>query len=173
MKLKMKWLILILAGLMIGTVTNPSTSYSKEVEKVRPAKEFYLKDLQSKKVSLSDFRGKVVLLNFFATWCPPCRQEIPELAKIYQQNKKRGLVILGISLDTDGVPFILNSFVKRMKIPYPILIGTGEVAEDYQVFGIPTTFLIDKEGKIVKRFEGVVSPIHFENALKDLLEKKS
>jgi peroxiredoxin len=82
-------------------------------------------------------------------------------------------VILGISLDTDGVPFILNSFVKRMKIPYPILIGTGEVAEDYQVFGIPTTFLIDKEGKIVKRFEGVVSPIHFENALKNILETKS
>ena len=97
--------------------------------KSKPAKDFTLKDLSSKKVSLSDFRGKVVLLNFFATWCPPCRLEIPELVKISQQKKKGDLVVLGVSLDKDVVPFMLKNFVKEMKISYPVLMGTEEVAD--------------------------------------------
>ena len=173
MKLKMKWFILILAGLMIGIVTESAYAYTENVQKDRPTQEFTLKDLQSKKVRLSDFRGKVVLLNFFATWCPPCRKEIPELIKIYQQNKKKGLVILGISLDAEEPSFVLKNFVRVMKIPYPILIGTEEVAEDYRISGVPITLIINKEGKIVKRFEGLVPPRYFENALKDLLETRS
>ena len=173
MKLKIKWIILILAGLMIGIAGVPLYGYSENAQQVRPGKEFSLKDLQSKKVSLSDFRGKVVLLNFFATWCPPCRQEIPELIKIYQQNKQKGLEILGISLDAEEASFMLKNFVRQMKIPYPVLIGTEAVAEDYRVFGVPITLIINREGKIVKRFEGLVPPRYFENALKDLLETRS
>lgn len=165
-------MFLILAGIM-GIVVGWSTSYSERIPKALPAKEFTLKDLHSKKVNLSDFRGKVVLLNFFATWCSPCRVEIPELAKIYQQNKKKGLVILGISLDTDMIPFMLRTFVREMKIPYPILIGTQEVAENYQILGIPTTLIINKDGKTYKRFEGLVPPEYFERALMDLLETKT
>jgi peroxiredoxin len=173
MKLKLKWYIRILVVLTIGIVTGSTYAFSENVQKDRPAKDFSLKDMQSKKVSLSDFRGKVVLLNFFATWCPPCRQEIPELVKIYQQNKKKGLVILGVSLDAAEASFVLKNFVRIMKIPYPILIGTEEVAEDYRISGVPITLIINKEGKIVKRFEGLVPPRYFENALKDLLETRS
>jgi len=173
MKRKMKWFIRILIVLTIGIVVGSAYVFSENVQKDRPAKGFSLKDLQSNKMRLSDFRGKVVLLNFFATWCPPCRMEIPELIRIYQQNKKKGLVILGISLDAEEASFVLKNFVRMMKIPYPVLIGTEEVVEDYRILGVPTTLVIDKEGKIYQRFDGLVPPIHFENALKDLLETKS
>lgn len=173
MLLKKKWLSLILAGLMIGVFTGLSYGAPEGVQKVRPAKEFSLKDLSSKKVNLSDFRGKVILLNFFTTWCPPCRIEIPELVKIYQQNKNKGLVVLGVSLDKDVVPFMLKNFAKEMKISYPVLIGTEEVADSYQISGVPATFVISKDGKTYKRFDGLVPTDHLEKALKDLLETKS
>ncbi len=173
MLLKKKWLSLILAGILVGVVTGLSYGAPEGVQKVRPAKEFSLKDLSSKKVNLSDFRGKVILLNFFTTWCPPCRIEIPELVKIYQQNKNKGLVVLGISLDKDVVPFMLKNFAKEMKISYPVLIGTEEVADSYQITGVPATFVISKEGKAYKRFDGLVPTDHLEKALKDLLETKS
>jgi thiol-disulfide isomerase/thioredoxin len=133
------------------------------------AKDFALKDLAMKKVSLSDFKGKVVLLNFFATWCPPCRGEIPELIKIYNKNKVKGLVVLGVSLDTDGVPQILTRFVREMKITYPVLLGNMELAENYQVSGVPTSIIINREGKITKRFDGLVPGSYLEQALKELL----
>jgi thiol-disulfide isomerase/thioredoxin len=167
-----RWPLLIMAG-MIGSVALCSTGYTERIQKVFPAKEFTLKDLHSKKVRLSDFRGKVIFLNFFATWCSPCRIEIPELAKIYQRNKKKGLVILGISLDTGVIPFMLRTFAKELKIPYPILIGTQEVADNYEILGIPTTLIITREGKTYKRFEGLVPPEYFERALLDLLETKT
>jgi len=170
MKKKKQWLPLIMVVLIIGLGARVSYGFP---EKAQPAKDFTLKDLQSKKVSLSDFRGKVVLLNFFATWCSPCRIEIPELVKIHQQNKKKDFVLLGISLDTDAVPFMIKSFAKEMKITYPILIGTPEVAEQYQISGVPITLVINKEGKIQKRFLGLVPPDQIEKAINDLLETKS
>jgi peroxiredoxin len=164
-----RFLALILAATLVGVFAGSSYSYPDKASQARPAKGFTLKDLNSKKVSLADFHGKVVLLNFFAVWCPPCRVEIPELEKIYQKNKIKGLVVLGVSLDTDTVPTRLKSFVKDMKISYPVLVGNPEVAEDYQITGVPITMVINKEGKILKRFDGLVPPEFFENALKDLL----
>ena len=173
MKQNKKWFFLILAGLMLGIGSSWSAGYAEAAQKGLSAKDFSLKDLSSKKVSLSEFRGKVVLLNFFATWCPPCRLEIPELVKIYQQNKNRGLVILGVSLDKDVVPFMLKTFVKEMKIPYPVLMGTEEVADSYLITGVPVTVIITKDGKVHKRFDGLASPDQLDKALKDLLETKS
>ncbi len=173
MKLRKKWLPLIMAGLLIGIGVAWSSGSPVAAQKVRPAKEFTLKDLSSKKVSLSDFRGKVILLNFFATWCPPCRLEIPELVKIHQQNKNKGLIVLGVSLDKDVVPFMLKTFVKDMKISYPVLMGTEEVADHYFITGVPVTVIISKDGKVHKRFDGLASPDQLDKALKDLLETKS
>lgn len=173
MKQNKKWVILILAGLVIGMLGGLLPGYSEVVRPTRPAKDFTLKDLSSKKVTLSDFRGKVVLLNFFATWCPPCRMEIPELVKISQQKKKGDLVVLGVSLDKDVVPFMLKNFVKEMKISYPVLMGTEEVADHYFVTGVPVTVIITKDGKVHKRFDGFASPDQLDKALKDLLETKS
>jgi cytochrome c biogenesis protein CcmG/thiol:disulfide interchange protein DsbE len=173
MKAKMRLYSLILAGILVGVLTGSSYSYPEKALQARPTKGFALKDLNSKKVNLSDFRGKVVLLNFFATWCPPCRLEIPELEKIYQKNKMKGLVVLGVSLDSDVLPTKLKNFVKDMKITYPVLIGNPEVADDFQISAVPITLVITKEGKTQKRFDGLVPIDHLENALKDLLETKS
>jgi peroxiredoxin len=134
-----------------------------------PAPEFSLKDLSQKKVKLSDFRGKVVILNFFATWCPPCRAEIPELVKIYQGNQSKGLVILSVSLDTEGIPQALNKFIKDMKIPYPVLLGTMDLVDQYQISGVPTTLIISREGKILKRYDGLVPGTRFTSDIGKLL----
>jgi peroxiredoxin len=136
---------------------------------LKTAPDFILKDLSQKKVKLADFKGKVVVLNFFATWCPPCRAEIPELVKLYRLNKERGLVVLGVSLDMDLPPQGLLTFVKDMKITYPVLMGTTDLAEKYQVNGVPTTILINREGKAHSRYDGLVSASRFEKDLSNLL----
>ena len=169
---KMRWIPLI-PVLLLSWLAFPSFTTAQKAQPEKPAKEFSLKDLQSKKVSLSDFRGKVVLLNFFATWCSPCRMEIPELVKIHQKYKNKDFALLGISLDADAVPFMIQSFAKDMKITYPVLMGSPEIADGYQVTGVPVTVVINKEGKIHKRFDGLVPTKFLENALKDLLETKS
>jgi len=165
----MKASTLILGALILVGLAGSAYCYPERAFLDRSGKDFSLKDLSSKKVHLSDFKGKVVLINFFATWCPPCRLEIPELVEIYNQNKKKGLIILGVSLDMEKAPFVLKGFVRDMKIPYPILIGTQEVAERYEVSGIPTTVVINKDGKIHKRFKGLVPTEHLETAIKALL----
>jgi thiol-disulfide isomerase/thioredoxin len=136
---------------------------------LRAAPDFILKDLSQKKVKLSDFKGKVVILNFFATWCPPCRAEIPELNKLYRLNKEKGLVVLGVSLDMDVPPQGLTTFVKDMKIAYPVLMGSTDLAEKYQVNGVPTTILINREGKSHTRYDGLVPASRLEKDLSNLL----
>ena len=136
---------------------------------LRAVPDFALKDLNQKKIRLNDFKGKVVILNFFATWCPPCRAEIPELNKLYRLNKDKGMVVLGVSLDMDASPQGLTTFVKDMKITYPVLIGTTELAEKYQVNGVPTTILINREGKAHSRYDGLVPTSRFEKDLSNLL----
>jgi|Deesub1362B_J571_1020462.scaffolds.fasta_scaffold00163_43 cytochrome c biogenesis protein CcmG/thiol:disulfide interchange protein DsbE len=124
-------------------------------EKLITAPDFTLKDIKGNNVSLSDFRGKIVILNFWATWCPPCRKEIPVFIKLYEKYKNEGLIIIGISLDKEGKKVIIP-FVKKFGINYPILIGTKEVENAYGgIRGIPTTFIIDKEGKIRKKHIGL------------------
>ena len=130
-----------------------------------------LKDLDGKAVKLSDFKGKVVLLNFWATWCPPCRQEIPDLVALQNQYKDKGLVVIGVSLDQNG-PAGVKAFVSRMKINYPVVMGDAKTLEAYGNFqAIPTTFFIDRAGNVAGQYEGGADQAMFEAAVKPLLEK--
>ncbi len=139
----------------------------------KAAPAFELKDLEGKTVKLSDFKGKVVLLNFWATWCPPCREEIPDLVALQNEYKDKGLVVLGVSLDQNG-PAQVKSFVSRMKINYPVVIGDEKMAMSYgSIQAIPTTFYIDRAGKIAGMHEGGADKEMFEQAVKPLLEKPS
>jgi peroxiredoxin len=169
MKLNKKMFFLVPFILLILWWALPWEQAPLGAQGVRVAPDFILKDLSQKKVKLSDYKGKVVILNFFATWCPPCRAEIPDLIKLYRLNKEKGLVVLGVSLDMDVSPQGLVTFVKGMKIPYPILMGTADLAEKYQVNGVPTTILINREGKVHTRYDGLVSASRFEKDFVSLL----
>lgn len=140
----------------------------KDIPKAEePAPELTLKDLNGNDVSLSDYKGKVVLVNFWATWCDPCREEIPWLIEMQKKYADRGFVILGIALDEEGksvvTPFVAKERfdVNGQKEPmsYKILIGNDEAADKFGgLFGYPTSILISKEGKQVKRVTGIISP---------------
>lgn len=117
------------------------------------APDFTLKDLAGNNISLSSFNGKVVLLNFWATWCPPCRDEMPSFNKLHHAMNRRGLVIIAVS--TDGSVKGVRDFVEKIKVDFTVLTDTDRaISKQYRVFSMPTTFLIDKNGKIVEKFYG-------------------
>ncbi len=134
------------------------------------APDFTLQDISGKKVRLADLRGRVVLLEFWATWCPPCRDEIPTLERLHMQYGGKGLVILAISMDEVGWDEV-KSFVADRKISYTVLRGTEDVSTDYKVRLIPAMFLIDKEGIIKKQYMGGGSDKAVEQEIKMLLEQ--
>jgi peroxiredoxin len=114
---------------------------------------FSLFDLSGNQISLAGYRGKVVVLDLWATWCPPCRVEIPFLVELYEEHKDAGLVVIGIGLD-DGGAKVLKPFVEQYGVTYPVLVGNREVGQRYQVRGIPTTFVIDRNGRIAAKHLG-------------------
>jgi peroxiredoxin len=122
------------------------------------APDFTLKTIDDQEITLSQLKGKVVLLDFWATWCGPCRESIPHLVHLYKTYRENGFEIIGISLDKGDLQVVRN-FAKSMDIPYPIVIAPEEVVRSYRVTGIPTTFLIDKDGKIRERTTGFNSTI--------------
>jgi peroxiredoxin len=138
----------------------------------RAAPDFALKDLNGRICRLADHRGKVVLLNFFATWCGPCHQEITDLVRLYERFKDKGLEIIGVSLDQGGEA-VLRPFVKHYGISYPIVLGTSEVMLDYGgIKGIPTTFLIDRNGIISNYFVGLRPGYVIEESVRKLLRQR-
>jgi thiol-disulfide isomerase/thioredoxin len=132
------------------------------------AADFRLEDMQGKTVNLSDFRGKPVLIDFWATWCPPCRAAIPGIEKLHQAYSGKGLVVLGISLDQGGWDSV-KEFMHEYRISYTVLKGTDDVVASYQVRTIPMMVLLDKNGKIVKRYLGFGSEDDLESDIKSLL----
>ena len=142
---------------------------SKEKEgATTAAPDFTLQDLSGKKVRLFDFKGKVVLLEFWATWCPPCRAEIPTIERLHAQYGGKGLTILAISLDEGGWDGV-QSFAKEHKISYTVLQGTEDVSGKYMVRLIPSMFLIDKQGNIKKQYMGGGNVEAVEQEIKALL----
>jgi thiol-disulfide isomerase/thioredoxin len=120
-------------------------SNQKSVSPTSKGTDFTLDQLGGGKITLSALKGKVVLVDFWATWCPPCRAAIPHLVNMYNTYKDQGLIVLGVSLDQDKNT--IPPFVSENKITYPILYGNNEVARAYDVQGIPTLVIFDKKGK--------------------------
>jgi peroxiredoxin len=147
---------------------------SEMVSSYPKAPDFTLKDLNGNDVKLSDYDGKLVFVNFWATWCPPCRAEIPGFIKMYDQYKDQGLVILGISTDREGKE-VVQPFVDKNKVNYPILFFNMDVINAYGgITGIPTTFIVNQKGEIVNKFVGFPGDEAFEKEIeKWLLNKKS
>jgi cytochrome c biogenesis protein CcmG/thiol:disulfide interchange protein DsbE len=119
------------------------------------APDFSLKDLKGRNVSLSHYKGHVVLLDFWATWCPPCQATIPELVSVEQKYRGKGVVVLGIAIDDGGdVAMRLSAFSKDHGMNYPVLLGSDAIEDRYNIRSIPTMFLIDKSGKIQDLYMG-------------------
>ncbi len=141
----------------------------KATDNTNMAPDFTLTSVEGKDVSLSDYRGKVIILDFWATWCPPCKAEIPGFVELYSQYNDQGLEIIGISLD-QGDLSVVPAFVKSYNVNYPILYYKDEVISNYGgIRSIPTTFIIDKEGNIVQRLVGYKPKEFFEELIKTLL----
>lgn len=131
-----------------------------------PAPDFSVKDLHDRSVNLSDYKGKVVLVNFWATWCDPCREEIPWLIALQDKYSPKGFTVLGLAMDEEGEPVVAPFVAKQrydvegQKLPmnYPILIGGESVAEKFGgLLGYPTSVLISRDGKQIKRVTGVIN----------------
>jgi peroxiredoxin len=159
------------AGLISTGCSNTSSvraAVKAEGERTK-APDFTLKDSTGASVKLSDFKGKVVLLNFWATWCGPCQIEIPWFIDFQQQLKDKDFVILGVSMDDDGWTSV-KPYLEKKKINYRVVIGTEEVSTMYGgVDSLPTTFLIDREGRIAQKHEGLVGKSEYLNEIVDLL----
>ncbi len=122
------------------------------------APNFTLKTFDDQEVTLSELKGKVILLDFWATWCAPCRESIPHLVQLYKTYRQNGLEVFGMNVDRGDVDTV-RRFVKSMDIPYPIITASDELERNYRVTGLPTTILIDKEGNIRQKFVGFTSEI--------------
>ncbi len=120
------------------------------------APSFTLSDLQKHTVSLEDYKNRVVMLEFFASWCPPCRMSAPEIKSVYEKYKDKGLVVLAISIDKGpDAEDAVRSFVKEFDLPYPALMDDGKASSRYGVVSIPTSVVIDKQGNIRNRHIGL------------------
>ena len=137
--------------------------------KDRPAApDWTLKDVDGRTIRLADYRGKVVILDFWATWCPPCRKEIPGLIKLQEKYAAGGLAVIGITLDED--PPLVAAVARKLNVNYPVVFGTPLVAAAYgEVAVLPSTFVIDKNGKIVVLHEGLTTAATIEAEIKPLL----
>lgn len=145
-------LIFVIGAMILATVFTIVWLQSAKYEPLvigKPAPDFSLTDLNDKPYRLSDFRGKVVFLNFWATWCAPCREEMPSMEILNKNFEKDGLVILAVSIDRVTTTKDIPPFVKSMNLTFPVLIDSwGQTDKPYKRMGVPETFIIDQQGII-------------------------
>jgi peroxiredoxin len=161
--------ILMFLPAFLGCQSGQLSLTAPESRQIAPAWE--LKDVEGKTEKSEEFKGKVVLLDFWATWCGPCRQEIPGFVELQQTYSAQGLVIIGASLDEEGAS-VIKPFMEKMKINYPIVLADAKVQKDFGgIQAIPTTFLIDRTGRIAAKHVGFESKAAFERAIAVLLKE--
>jgi len=157
--------ILLLA--LAATAQSPKTSKSSTGRS--PAPNFNLKDASGKDVKLADLKGKVVLVNFWATWCEGCQVEIPWFVEFQKEYASRGLVVVGIAMDDDWKS--VKPWIEEKKVNYPIVIGNQGLGKQYGLIGMPLTALVDREGRIADIHNGIVEKTATQQKITDLLQE--
>ncbi len=161
-------LLLILSGCSNSKTVKAASVRPDHERKLAP--DFELKDANGHAVKLSDYRGKVVLLDFWATWCGPCKIEIPWFQEFERQNKDKGFAVIGVAMDEEGWD-VVKPFAQHFGINYRLVIGSDSIAESYGgIDALPTTFLIDREGRIASVHIGLSGKRDFEDGIKELLQ---
>jgi thiol-disulfide isomerase/thioredoxin len=154
---------LIAAGLLVLSMTVYGQSTAK-------APSLTLKTLQGHKFTLRQYRGKVVLLNFWATWCPPCRAEMPDLIKMQRDYRSKGLQVIGVTYPPEEIREV-RQFIRKLKVNYPIAVGTKETKALFdETETLPLTVVIDRQGNVRERIEGILLAEEFEQKIKPLLK---
>jgi peroxiredoxin len=135
------------------------------------APQLELKDINGRLVRLSDYRGKVVLINFWATWCPPCRAEMPDLVRYQREYRKKGLQIIGITYPPERKDQV-RRFARKLKVNYPIILGTVQIKAQFGPdVALPVTVVIDRDGKVIEIISGILLREEFDEKIKPLLMK--
>jgi thiol-disulfide isomerase/thioredoxin len=135
---------------------------------IKKMPSFKLKNLQGKQISSSNFEDKVLLINFWATWCGPCKEEIPALIKLHKEYKEKGFQVISIAVSSN--PKDLKDFAEKMSINYPILLGDAKVVRAFgNISVVPTTFIVDKKGNVQKMLLGAKPYKEFENLIRPFL----
>ena len=179
--MKSRWIAAVAAASALGLLVVPWMLHKparaadgtvKPVASHTPAGvanlDLTLKDMNGNDVKLADYRGKVILLNVWATWCGPCQAEIPELVEAYNKYKEQGVVVLGVSLDDTAET--LRAYAPKKQMNYPILLMRDEFDEAYgPIFGVPITFFIGRDGTISRKHFGPVSKEDVDREIKALL----
>ena len=159
--------IVLAAAALLAWISLRHPSAPRQAE-LRGAPDFSLTSLSGQPLSLSTYRGKVVVLDFWATWCEPCKTEIPHFIDMQNRYAGQGLRVIGISMDDEEKP--VRDFQQQFKMNYPVAIGNAKLAESYGgILGLPITFVIDRQGRIYKRHIGQTEPSVFEGEVRKLL----
>jgi peroxiredoxin len=161
--------IALAIGAICFSIPLLSRSAAGVADQTEVAPEWSLTDMNGKTVRSTDFKGKVVILDFWATWCGPCRAEIPNFIALQKQYEKQGLVVVGVSVDEDG-PDAVKPFAQKLGMNYPVVLADEKTREAFGgLEAVPTTFVIDREGRIVKEHVGFADKDEFQNEIKPLL----
>lgn len=156
--------VLLLIAFVAVACTGPGSAVPQGINEGTRARDFTLKTMDGGKASLSDYRGSPVLINFWATWCAPCRAEIPDFEAVYQAHKDEGFVVLGVNVEESQQA--VESFVAEMGMTYPVLLDEhGQVMSEYRSQGLPMSLLLDQEGVIQVRHVGLLSGDKLEEYL--------
>jgi peroxiredoxin len=160
-------LLLILAVFAVAC-TGPGSVAPRGIAEGNRARDFTLEALDGNRISLSNYEGSVVLLNFWATWCPPCQAEIPDLEAAYLAHEDKGFVVLGVNVEESRST--VEPFVSRLQMTYPILFDeNGKVVQEYRARGLPMSILLDRDGTIRVRHIGYLSSGQLDEYLMDVL----
>jgi cytochrome c biogenesis protein CcmG/thiol:disulfide interchange protein DsbE len=143
-----------------------ASAFATKVGEVAP--DFTRTDFANKPLRLSDHRGKLVLLNFWATWCPPCREEMPLFSRWHRELEVKGLQVIGVSMDDDAA--MAKEFLVEYPVAYPVVMGDVKLAETFGgVLGLPLSYLIDAQGRVVARYQGEADLARMEAKIRELL----
>ena len=160
-------------ALLLASCSRPSSSPTfdlKSQAERKAAPNFSLKDADGNAVNLADYRGKVVLVNFWATWCGPCEAEIPWFIEFEKKYKDQGFAVLGVSMDDDGWKSV-RPYIASHKINYRIMIGSEVVSQQFgEIESLPTSFVLDREGRIASNHVGLVDKVDYQNEIVKLLQ---
>ena len=167
--MKKLWFFCCVTGLCLFILAAGPLSSISQANTRMPA--FNLASVvDGKNVDSNDFQGKALLVTFFATWCPPCMQEVPTLVELQQEFAKKGFSVIGLSVDQGG-PAEVARLVKRQAINYPVLMADAETAENFGgVYGIPVSFLVNKSGNVVKSYIGLISHTVLAKDVRSVIE---